>query len=75
MNQELEKLILEYEAVSASRDMVAEQASQIFEAHLDEVLSRHPGVLRENLRKSIIRAHRQWALKQQTKPPSIPPGT
>ena len=59
MNKELGKFILEYEAVSASRDLAAEQANQIFEAHLDEVLSRHPDVSRENLRKSIIRAHHQ----------------
>ena len=73
MNKELESLILAYEAVSASRDTEAEQAMQIFEAQLDEVKNRHPGVARDILRKSIIKAHRQWALKQENKPPAIPP--
>ena len=73
MNKELEALILDYEAVSASRDTEAEQALQIFEAQLDEVMNRHPGVARDILRKSVIKAHRQWALKQETKPPAIPP--
>ena len=73
MNQELEALILAYEAVSASRDTQAEQALQIFETQLDEVMSRHPGVSRDFLRKSIIKAHRQWALKQEQKAPAIPP--
>ena len=42
MNKELEALILAYEAVSASRDAKAEQALQVFETRLDELLSRHP---------------------------------
>jgi hypothetical protein len=73
MNKELEALILAYEAVSASRDMEAERALQVFEARLDEVMNRNPGVSRDILRKSIIKAHRQWALKQEKKPPAIPP--
>lgn len=73
MNKELEALILAYEAVSAARDMAAEQALQNFEARLDEVMNRHPGVARDILRKSIIKAHRKWALKQVNKPPAIPP--
>lgn len=73
MNKELEALILAYEAVSASRDLAGEQALQVFEARLDEVMSRNPGVSRDVLRKSIIKAHRQWALKLENKPPAIPP--
>jgi len=73
MNQELEALILAYEAFSASRDAEAEHALQIFEAQLDDVMSRNPGVARDILRKSIIKAHRQWALKQEKKPQAIPP--
>ena len=73
MNKELEALILAYESVSASRSTEAEQAMQAFEARLDEVMSRNPGVSRDVLRKSIIKAHRQWALKQEKKPPAIPP--
>jgi hypothetical protein len=73
MNQELESLILAYEAVSAARDMNAQQALQSFETRLDDVMNRHPGLARDLLRKSIIKAHRQWALAQEKKPPTIPP--
>ena len=73
MNQELEKLILTYEIVLASRDIAAEHALEKFDAQLDEVIARHPGMTREILRKSIIKAHREWALKQEKKPPTIPP--
>jgi hypothetical protein len=73
MNRELEALILAYEAVSASRDKEAEDNMQAFESQLDGIIARSPGVARDVLRKSIIRAHRQWALKQDRKPPAIPP--
>jgi hypothetical protein len=73
MNRELESLILAYEAVSAARDTEAEQCIAAFETLLDGVLHEHPGVSREILRKSILKAHRQWALKQEQKPPAIPP--
>ncbi len=73
MNRELESLILAYEAVSAARDREAEERLAAFEALLDDVLHGHPGVSREILRKSILKAHRQWALKQELKPPAIPP--
>lgn len=73
MNKELENLILAYEAVSASRDIGAQQALQNFEELIDETLNQHPGITRDIFRKSIIKAHRQWALKQEKKPPAIPP--
>ena len=73
MNRELEALILAYEAVSASRDKEAEQFMQVFNSLIDEVLSTHPGLWRDLLRKSIIKQHRKWALKQDNKPASIPP--
>lgn len=72
MNRELEALILAYEDVSASRDVDAIKALKVFEAQLDEVMGRNPDVSREILRKSIIKAHRQWALKQENKPQVIP---
>jgi hypothetical protein len=73
MNRELETLILAYEKVSASRDIEAAQALQNFEELIDETLNHHPGISRDIFRKSIIKAHRQWALKQESKPPAIPP--
>jgi hypothetical protein len=75
MNQELERLILAYEVVSASRGVEAEQAVQAFEQLIDDVLRHRSGVTRDVLRRSVIRAHRQWALKQEKKPPAIPPKT
>ncbi|MGA2751424.1 MAG: hypothetical protein ABSG59_21875 [Verrucomicrobiota bacterium] len=73
MNRELESLILAYEKVSASRDKEAEQYLLEFETLLDDVMEKHPAVSRDILRKSIIKAHRKWALKQQIKPAAIPP--
>jgi hypothetical protein len=73
MNQELEALILAYEKVSAARGQEADEALIIFEALIDDALRNHPGISRDLLRKSVIRAHRQWALKQGNKPPAIPP--
>jgi ribosomal 50S subunit-associated protein YjgA (DUF615 family) len=73
MNSELERLILAYEQVSASKDKEARDQLFAFEALIDKVMDRHPKVLRDNLRKSVIRAHRKWALQQDRKPPAIPP--
>lgn len=73
MNRELEALILAYEEVSASGDTEAERCMEVFESLLDDVMTRHPGLSRDILRKSIIKAHRKWALKQANKPPAIPP--
>jgi hypothetical protein len=75
MNRDLEALILAYEATSEARDAEARQKMEEFEALLDPVLERHPGLSRDSLRKSVIRAHRKWALNQERKPPYIPPGT
>ena len=73
MNRELEALILAYEKVSASKDKEAENCLLAFESRLDRVMERQPNLSRDILRKSIIKAHRKWALKQDGKPPAIPP--
>ena len=73
MNRELESLILAYEMVSASKDIEAGEALVAFESLLDRVMDRQPNLSRDNLRKSVIKAHRKWALKQDSKPPAIPP--
>ena len=73
MNRELEALILAYENVSASKDKEAEHCLLVFESMLDRVMERQPNLSRDILRKSVIRAHRKWALKQDSKPPTIPP--
>ncbi len=73
MNKELEALILAYEKASASRDKDAERVMQDFEKQLDDAMDEHPGISRDVLRKAVIKKHRQWALKQDNKPPIIPP--
>lgn len=73
MNKDLETLILAYEDVSAARDKEAETRMDVFEALIDRVMEQNPGLSRDALRKSVIKAHRKWALKQESKPPAIPP--
>lgn len=75
MNRALEALILAYEAMSESRGIAAVPRLEAFESLLDEVLSNHPGLSRDTLRKIVIVAHRKWALQQENKPPYIPPRT
>jgi ribosomal 50S subunit-associated protein YjgA (DUF615 family) len=73
VNKDLEALILAYEDVSVARDEEAEKQMEIFESLIDRVLKDHPGASRDTLRKGVIRQHRKWALKQESKPPAIPP--
>ena len=73
MNRELERLVIAWEAVSASKDKEVPPNLAEFEALLDKVMERMPTVSRENLRKSVIKAHRKWALKHDNKPPAFPP--
>jgi hypothetical protein len=73
MNPELEALILAYEELSASRDRETELCAQRFESLIDAVLLRCPNLSRDDLRKSVIKAHRKWALQQDKKPPAVPP--
>ena len=73
MNQELEALVRAYDAYLESRGEDALRASHQFELLLDQQLDRHPGLSRDLLRKSVIKAHRDWARQQLNKPPAIPP--
>jgi hypothetical protein len=73
VKRELETLIFAYEKVSALRDKEAGDALIVFESLLDRVMERQPNLSRDNLRKSVIKAHRKWALKQDSKPSTIPP--
>jgi hypothetical protein len=73
VNRELEALILAYEAASEARDTEAAHCMEAFESLLDDVMTRRPGISRDILRKSVIKAHRKWALGQEKKPPTIPP--
>ena len=73
MNSELEELILAYEAIFQARDREEEERGRTFESLLDKVLERQLGLDRESLRKCVLRAHRQWALKQTRQPTAMPP--
>ena len=73
MNKDLEALILAYEKFSAARDKEAEEYLLDFEALIDRVTESRAGLSRDILRKSILKAHRNWALKQQSRPTAIPP--
>jgi hypothetical protein len=73
MNRELKSLILAYEAFSASRDKEAQRNLEQFESLLERVIERRPGLSRQHLRVSIIKAHTKWAKAQDVKPPAIPP--
>jgi hypothetical protein len=72
MNPELEALILADEKVSASKDKEAENCLLVFESLLDKVMERQPKMSRDIVGKSMVKAHRKWALKQDCKPPAIP---
>ncbi len=73
MNRELETLILVYEKFSSATDKEAGRFLLEFDTLLDEVMKRNACFSRDVLRKSVIKAHRKWALKQDSKPPTIPP--
>jgi len=68
MNRELERLVLAWEEVSASKDKEVPPKLLAFEELIDMVMERKPNVSREDLRKSVIKAHRVWAFEtgQQT---------
>lgn len=74
MNPELEELILLYEAAFEARGQEAGERMTVFENRVKHVLERHPGLSGDSLRRSIIKAHRNWVLKQN-RPSSIPPGS
>jgi hypothetical protein len=71
MNRELERLISAWEEVSASKDKEVPPKLRAFDL-IDRVMERKPNVSREILRKSVIKAHRVWALKQDSKPRQFP---
>ena len=73
MKPALEELILAYEQISESRDEEAKRRLADFEEKIDAALEGFPGASREEFRVALVRRHRKWALKQENKPPAIPP--
>ena len=50
----------------------AERLDAVYQARIEEVLRRYPGVSRETLQHSIDRAYARW-LNAQKKFPTLPP--
>jgi hypothetical protein len=74
MNPELEALIRALEAVIQARGGdEAERLDANFQAKLEEVLGRRPGLSRARLMRAVDFAHRKWQHAREKKPPSMPP--
>ena len=74
MNPELEALVIAFDAVLQSRaGEDAKRLEALYQSRLDEVLSRHPGLTRDSLRRAVDFAYRKWLATQQKKFPSLPP--
>ena len=72
MNAELEALILAYDAAMQASGQDCQQLRNLYEARLDEVLSRHSNVSRERLHRAVRQKYSRWLAAQQ-KPSSLPP--
>ena len=73
MNAELEVLVVALEAVLQARNGdEAKRAEAIYQARLDDVLMRHPGLSRDRLMRAVDFAHANW-LRAQRRPPALPP--
>lgn len=73
MNRELEELVKAYDAWREADGDEARHRKAIFDALLDESSEQRRELSRSTLVKLIHFAHRQWALKENRKPPFIPP--
>ncbi|PWU18763.1 MAG: hypothetical protein C5B50_08170 [Verrucomicrobia bacterium] len=74
MNPDLEALLLALEAViQARRGQEADALEAAFQAKIEAVLARFPGVTRERLIQAVDFAHKQWRHAQDKKPSSMPP--
>lgn len=73
MNPELEALVRALDAViQAKEGQHAEQLDAIFQARLEDVLLRYPGLSRDRLMAAIDFARKKWQ-RAQDKPSSMPP--
>ena len=70
MNQELEALILAYDAALEQSEDEA-QRRRLFESRVEDALASRPGLNRETLLKLIRLRHRQWRRAQEN-PPALP---
>jgi hypothetical protein len=73
MNSELEALVRALDIVIQARGgQEAEQLEAIYQAKIEEVLLRFPGLSRERLVAAVDFARRKWQ-RAQDKPSSMPP--
>ena len=72
MNAELEALILAYAAMIQASGEDCQRLRSLYEARLDDVLSRHSNVSRERLHRAVRQKYSRWLAAQQ-KPSSLPP--
>jgi hypothetical protein len=73
MNSELEALVRALDAVIQARGgQNAEQLDAIYQAKLEEVLLRFPGLSRDRLIAAVDFARKKWQ-HAQDKPSSMPP--
>jgi hypothetical protein len=74
MNPELEALVLALDAVVQARGGDdAEKLEALYQARLEEVLARSPGLSRDRLIRAVDFAHKKWEHPQEKKPSSMPP--
>jgi hypothetical protein len=73
MNCELEALVRALDAVIQAREgQDAERLDAIYQAKVEEVLLRSPGLSRERLITAVDFARKKWQ-RAQDKPSSMPP--
>lgn len=73
MNAELEALILALDAVLTARTGAdAKRLEAIYQARLDDTLSRAPGLAREKMILLVASRHKKWVAAQR-KFSSLPP--
>ena len=72
MNQELEALILAFDAATEAPPDQAKHLAALFDARIDDALLRHSKYSREQLEDVVRLAHKRWLIAQK-KPTSLPP--
>ena len=72
MNTELEALILAYDTMLQAGGEDSKRLRKLYDARLDEVLTRYPNLSREKLQAVVRKAYSRWLTAQQ-KPSALPP--
>jgi len=71
MNEELQGLVLAFEAVSnAGAGEAAKRLEEVFKSRMEALLERHPNVEYGRLKRAVELAHARW-VRAQKKFPSV----